>query len=146
MKSQILSNIRDAFQRADVEGRGYLSKHGLKVGMMGLLGYKPSKFEIEQINKRYNLERGELNLDAFTEIMAPRLAQVDSDDMIRQMFVALDLQGNGFITLENLKAVFRKVVPNVSMNVVEEFFAEVDTNRDGKVGYREFQQLINAAL
>ncbi|KAJ3067352.1 hypothetical protein HDU98_009409 [Podochytrium sp. JEL0797] len=51
----------------------------------------------------YGKDRLELTEHAFLEIMVPRLSLLDSDDMIRQMFVSLDLQGNGFITLHNLK-------------------------------------------
>ncbi|KAI9347725.1 hypothetical protein BDR26DRAFT_50810 [Obelidium mucronatum] len=157
MKDRIEENIRLVFKRADSDCVGYLTRHGLKVAMTGLFGFKPSKFEIQQLSLKYNLEQGEMTQDAFLAIMAPRLSQIDSDDMIRQQFVAMDVAGRGFITLQDLKSGFDRVgISPVTVNggggyssgvnsrhvLAEESFVEADVDRDGKVGFREFRQVI----
>ncbi|KAJ3236748.1 EF-hand calcium-binding domain-containing protein 11 [Chytriomyces hyalinus] len=146
MKARIIANIREVFRRADVERRGSLTMHGLKVGFVGLLGFEPSNFEIEQISKKFNIERGELNEDAFVELMGPKVAASDVDEIIRAMFVALDVDGSGFITLHAFKRAVAIAAPHVSAAVAEDFFAEADGDRDARVAYREFCSLIKRAI
>ncbi|KAI8618454.1 hypothetical protein BC830DRAFT_1108657 [Chytriomyces sp. MP71] len=145
-KQTIVSNMREVFKRADAESHGFLTLHGLKVAWVGLLGYQPSPFELEQVMSKFDLERGELTESALFDIMGPKLAITDVDDRIRHMFVAMDLDGKGFLTLDSLRRVCTQVAPRLSSQVIAEYFAEVDTNRDGKVGYREFHNVMKAAL
>ncbi|TPX74376.1 hypothetical protein CcCBS67573_g04352 [Chytriomyces confervae] len=142
MKARIVANIREIFRRADVEKRGSLTVHGLKVGFVGLLGFEPSNFEIDHITQKFNIERGELNEDAFVELMGPKVAASDVDEMIRAMFVAMDVDGCGFITLKAFKRAVALAAPHVSAAVAEDFFAEADGDRDGRLAYREFCSLL----
>ncbi|KAJ3342076.1 EF-hand calcium-binding domain-containing protein 11 [Entophlyctis luteolus] len=82
----------------------------------------------------------------FIDMMLPRLASTDADEMMRQMFVAMDLSGNGFISQNDMEEVFRRVAGVFDANALRVWFSEVDADGDGKVRYRDFMALVSNAL
>lgn len=133
-----------AFRDADEGQKGYLSPEDYKVAVVSLLGYKPSKYEIEtvfkaqQSDQKLPKESFKLDKAAFVTLMYGRMTQQDSDELIRQIFLSFDAHCQGFVTLENCKQAFRQVAPHIRDAQVELFFAEVDSNGDGRVSYRDF--------
>jgi len=133
-----------AFLDADEGRKGYLSPEDYKVAVISLLGYKPSKYEIaavfkaDQSNHELPNESFKLDKAAFVTLMLGRMTQQDADELIRQIFLSFDAHCQGFVTLENCKQAFKQVAPHVKDAQVELFFAEVDSNGDGRVSYRDF--------
>ncbi|KAJ3114883.1 EF-hand calcium-binding domain-containing protein 11 [Phlyctochytrium bullatum] len=82
----------------------------------------------------------------FIRLMSPRLANIDVDDWIRGVFLALDASGNGFISLKDLETLASRLTSFIPKSVIEKSFAAVDSNRDGKVGFREFDALLKHAI
>ncbi|XP_068703267.1 EF-hand calcium-binding domain-containing protein 11-like isoform X2 [Montipora foliosa] len=159
-----MCQIADAFHNADEGKKGLLTREDLKVAFVLLFGYKPSKSEVDQlmINKTQQQTLGMhlqgdqsltqqsssavstnpqvgLTLDQFTEIAKTKILAEDIDDKIRQMFLAFDARCQGFITLDVAKKVFLQVAPFLDPVTVERLFREVDTDRDGRVSYRDFE-------
>ncbi|XP_045165954.2 EF-hand calcium-binding domain-containing protein 11-like isoform X2 [Mercenaria mercenaria] len=100
------------FHGADEGRKGYLSRTDLKVAMVELLGYKPTKFEVNHLLQTY----GE-----------------DIDDQVK---------GRGFLTLDDVKKVFSKVAPHVPEQTVHSAFREIDQDGDGRVSYKDFEFLM----
>ena len=101
--------ITKVFQSADEERKGRLTEEDYKVAVIQLLGYKPSKHEIENVWKEVGSEGEGLTLKQFTDLLLPRLLQRDSSEVIRQMFLAFDRFCHGFISLDDCRAAFKKV-------------------------------------
>ena len=101
--------ITKVFQSADEEGKGHLTEEDYKVAVIQLLGYKPSKHEIENVWREVGSEGEGLTLKQFTDLLLPRLLQRDSSEVIRQMFLAFDRFCHGFISLDDCRAAFKKV-------------------------------------
>ena len=130
-----------AFRDADEGQKGYLSPEDYKVAVISLLGYKPSKYEIEAVFKAQQSDQelpNELDRAAFVTLMHGRMTQQDADELIRQIFLSFDAHCQGFVTLENCKQAFKQVAPHIRGAQAELFFAEVDSNGDGRVSYRDF--------
>lgn len=87
-----------------------------------------------------------MSLEHFTEIAKAKILAEDSDDEIRQMFVAFDVMCRGFITLDIAKRVFQQVAPFLDSVTVEKLFREADMDRDGRVSYRDFEFIIKYRL
>ena len=167
-----MCQIAETFHNADEGKKGLLTREDLKVAFVSLFGYKPPKSEVDQlmINKTQqqtslvshlqgdqsltrksssavstNPEVG-LTLDQFTEIAKTKILAEDIDDEIRQMFLAFDARCQGFITLDVAKKVFLQVAPFLDPVTVERLFREVDTDRDGRVSYRDFEFMMKYNL
>lgn len=146
--SALRKHCIDAFQNADRHGKGFLTREDYKVAVMELLGYKPSKYELESIWTKHVGNHGKeedgLNKEAFTTLMTNRLVQKDIDELIRQIFVSFDVHLNGFLTLESCQRVFHEVAPLIKADHIERWFREVDLDNDGRVTYRDFELMIKS--
>ncbi len=147
-----------AFDAADEEGKGLLTREDYKVAVMSLLGYKPSTYELNSVWKSRcrgegaglgeNCSRGPqgggsgLDRKAFVELMVDRLNNQDRDELIRQIFLTFDPHCRGFITMGACRTAFQQVASHIGMGELEEFFSEVDGNCDGKISYRDFELMM----
>ena len=159
-----LCQIAETFHNADEENKGFLTSEDLKVAFVSLFGYKPSKSEVQQLMAKFQKPGSSVNdqlpgcsktfvntqtgmtLENFTEIAKIKILAEDTDDEIRQMFIAFDTKCQGFITLDTAKKVFLQVAPFLDSVTVEKLFREADTDRDGRVSYRDFEFIMKYSL
>lgn len=118
--------------------------------MVELLGYKPTKYEVNQLLQAHGTDidtqtKG-LVLAGFLSCMHGKLTCRDEDEEIRHTFMAFDVQCRGFLTLEDVKKVFSKVAPHVSAPTVHSAFREIDQDGDGRVSYKDFEFLMKYSL
>ncbi|GFO48261.1 EF-hand calcium-binding domain-containing protein 11-like [Plakobranchus ocellatus] len=136
----------EIFQECDEDGKKYLRKDDIKVAVMMLFGHKISKDEVLQMLSDHGSyqECGEkgLNLAQFRAAMKPKFDAVDEDEQIRHTFLAFDRTCRGFLTMDDVKAVFRQVCPHFAEHRVELAFKELDRDGDGRVSYKDFDFLM----
>ena len=159
-----LCQIAETFHNANEEKKGFLTSEDLKVAFVSLFGYKPSKSEVQQLMAKFqkpglsvndqipgcskaflNTQTG-MTLENFTEIAKIKILAEDTDDEIRQMFIAFDTKCQGFITLDIAKKIFLQVAPFLDSVTVEKLFREADTDRDGRVSYRDFEFIMKYSM
>ena len=73
--------------------------------------------------------------------MKSKESNMDQHDM-RTAFDLFDRNGNGFISLGDLKSVLLSTCANLSDFEIEEIMKLVDTNGDGQISYDEFSNLL----
>ena len=59
-----------------------------------------------------------------------------------KVFKAFDLNGDGFLSKDEIKEAMQKMGESADDDRVNEMLAEVDTNGDGKVDYEEFARYV----
>lgn len=138
-----------AFRNAVSNGQDCLSPEDYKVAVLELFGYKPSKYELSNVWTRFCKHNGEgegsgLDLDTFVSIMMERLKQKDHNELIREVFMSLDVYQRGFITEQDCLGAFEQVAPQLRGEAVRPLFEEVDTNGDGRVSYRDFEIMMKS--
>ena len=57
---------------------------------------------------------------------------------LKAAFAEIDTNSDGFITKDELKALFGKMSESVDEAMIDEMMAAADTNGDGKVDFAEF--------
>ncbi|KAM8921201.1 EF-hand calcium-binding domain-containing protein 11 [Pelodytes ibericus] len=132
----------DVFHKCDKGLKGYLSREDLKVAVVMLFGYNPSKVEVDcMISVLPNTE--EVRLDGFLRIMGTKnAAQLCLGDQ-RQIFQVFDVHCRGYLTVEDFKRAFNRVAPNLCEQTVLEAFREVDRDSDGMICYKDFEFAMN---
>eukprot|EP01083_Nonionella_stella_P008969 25995_1 len=125
------------------------SEHGLdiskfKLACIYLIGYKPSKSEIVRMLKASGCEDGQINFDTFCSLMIPRVMNADPDSRVHEIFMAFDKEDKGYIALKDFESACRIVCPHISESVIQSAFQEIDSDRNGKVGYREFVRIMRS--
>ena len=147
-RTTIRRDCERAYDAADESQKGYLTPEDYKVGVLSLLGYKPSKYEVATVWQTHatcdspNSETKGLPKETFISLMAERLNKQDTNEVTRQVFLTFDARCQGFITEHDCVRAFQQVVPHLAKERVSLFFKEVDLNCDGKVSYRDFELIM----
>lgn len=138
------SRCAAVFRECDSGQSGYLSREDLKVAVVSMFGYKPSKMETDMLMTSVPEDNHlpGLPLDQFTSLMCSKLAAMDPYEESRQIFSAFDVHCRSFLTVEDFKRAFAKVAPHLSEQTVLEAFREVDRDSDGRVSFRDFEMVM----
>ena len=140
----VIKAVTSAFVRFGGE-RGYLVRHELRAAHLALLGYAPSRLELDLLlPKPESGDEARMELPQFSEIMAHRLSTQDADEQARRAFRAFDRGHKGYVSLDDLREVVLAVAPSLPPRTVELIFSQVDADADGRVSYRDFMTMMAA--
>ncbi|XP_066550711.1 EF-hand calcium-binding domain-containing protein 11 isoform X1 [Amia ocellicauda] len=132
------------FQQCDEGGKGYLRREDLKIAIVMLFGYKPSKSETNLLmDPVLQTHFPGVPLDHFIRLMGRKLSAQDPYEKARQIFMAFDVHCRGFLTVEDFKKAFACVAPHLPERTVQEVFREVDRDSDGHVSFLDFECVIS---
>ncbi|XP_041122970.1 EF-hand calcium-binding domain-containing protein 11 isoform X2 [Polyodon spathula] len=111
------------FQHCDEDKKGYLSREDVKVAVVMLFGYKPSKTETDvMMASVMQANIPGMPLDHFISLMGRKLAAQDNYEKTRQIFTGFDIHCRGFLTMEDFKKAFASVAPHLPERTVQEAF------------------------
>ncbi len=149
-RHSLKSDCLKAFANALGKGQTKLSSEDYKVAVLELLGYKPSKCEIDQVRKAIGhselQQQHWINKEHFVAIMLERLKEKDREDSISEVFLAMDIQQKGFLTQSDCEAAFKEVLPKMKPAAVQSLFHEVDLDTDGRISYKDFEIMMNSII
>uniref|UniRef100_A0A8B9RLE9 EF-hand calcium binding domain 11 n=1 Tax=Astyanax mexicanus TaxID=7994 RepID=A0A8B9RLE9_ASTMX len=116
------------FEQCDVEKKGYLSREDLKIAVVMLFGYKPSKSETSMMIQAGAVpDCPGVPLERFVSLMGRKLSAEDPYEKTRHVFSAFDVHCRGFLKLEDFKSVFARVAPRLPDRTVLEAFRQAHT-------------------
>lgn len=136
--------IEVVFGLCDTDKDGFLSREDMKMAVVMLFGYKPSKLETDLLvgrEPRPDESRG-VSFDTFERLMTVKLSEEDAFERTRQIFNAFDVHCRGFLKLDDFQAAFARVAPDLPQSTVVEAFRHVDRNSDGYVSFKDFEEVI----
>lgn len=142
IRAELRNRVFQVYSRRDSAEKGYLTREELKLAVVEIFGYKPSKYEVNEIlAKEPNVSSG-ISKEMFNEVMISKLAMRDEDDEIRQTFLAFDTKCRGFIGMEDAKKIFTVAAPFLKPFDLQRMFKEVDRDGDGRISYRDFEYMM----
>ena len=134
------SAICATFLAFDSGAKGALTRHELRCAHLSLLGYAPSRLELDALLPKHS----QMELAQFCEAMAARLCAQEPDDAIRRAFRAFDAGLKGFVDRRDLQLVVDAVAPHLPPQTVALAFDQVDGDGDGRVSYHDFYSMMSA--
>ncbi|XP_071761299.1 EF-hand calcium-binding domain-containing protein 11 [Centroberyx gerrardi] len=138
------NRMKTIFTLCDVDSDGYLSREDLKMAMVMLFGYKPSKLETDLlVGQERRPQSTGICLERFVTLMVGKLSQENSHLKTRQMFNAFDVRHRGFLTLEDFQAAFSRAAPRLPERTAVEAFRHTDKDSDGHVSFKDFDAVIS---
>ena len=138
------AEVREAFDLFDVEKRGSIDYHEVKVAVRAL-GFPLKKDKLRELLEKYEDDdetRGRLDYDDFLDLMTHLITSRDPEDEMKSAFALFDLAGDGKITLRNLRKICREVGENFTEVELQSMIDEFDADEDGAISFDEFKAML----
>ncbi|XP_063396860.1 EF-hand calcium-binding domain-containing protein 7-like isoform X9 [Mytilus trossulus] len=100
-------------------------------------GRNPS---VKVLKKYWTNDIDELSFDDFVDIC--KKEPVTTSDDLMKAFRKIDINGDGYISLEELHKILTSKGEKKSKSEVKKMIDEVDDNKDGRLDYKEFCQMV----
>ena len=98
------------------------------------MGQNPSEEELNGIIMEIDIDgSGSIDFDEFVSLMKDKALEVDVDNDIREAFRMFDRNKDGYIDMSELRKMFALVGGLFSREEMEEFMAEADKVKRGKL-------------
>uniref|UniRef100_A0AAZ3RDH8 EF-hand calcium binding domain 11 n=1 Tax=Oncorhynchus tshawytscha TaxID=74940 RepID=A0AAZ3RDH8_ONCTS len=136
------------YELCDTDKKGYLNREDLKMAVVMLFGYKPSKVsKVKQLVGVVVLRKqGHCNFLASCFFLAIKYVEnrhMSETNMLMDQAQAKDSPGHGFLKLEDFRTAFSRVAPRLPERTVLEAFRLADQDSDGHVSFRDFECVIS---
>ena len=131
-----------SFRKFDKDKDGLLSYQELKM-LIESFKYPCSEAELQDYVNDVNInENGEIDEEAFLEIIANIQEEKETDEEIKEAFRIFDKNNNRLLTPKNVFDVFKKIDETIKEEEVLQIFKECDLDRDGYLNEKEFARMI----
>ncbi|CAL5211585.1 unnamed protein product [Lathyrus oleraceus] len=138
------TELKRVFQMFDKNGDGRITKKELTDSLENLGIFIPDKELTQMIEKIDVNGDGCVDLDEFGELYQSIMDERDEEEDMREAFNVFDQNGDGFITVEELRVVLSSLGLKQGRTVEEckKMIMKVDADGDGMVNYKEFKQMM----
>lgn len=136
-----LESYADEFKKADINGDGFLSHDEFKTAMGDAA---PSDEAISALIKMFDADgNGKIDFDEFVAMAVALEDAVESDEDYAA-FLFFDKNHDGYISPDEFFKAAKLIDPNsqITMENVQAFFKEFDTNGDGFIEFAEYKELM----
>ncbi|KAL0725815.1 hypothetical protein Bca4012_040414 [Brassica carinata] len=141
LSSQEVENIKEMFNKMDTDKDGIVSIEELKAGLRDF-GTQLAESEVQMLIEAVDTKgKGTLDYGEFVAVSL-HLQKVANDEHLRKAFSYFDKDGNGYILPEELCEALKEDGGDDCVNVANDIFQEVDTDKDGKISYEEFAAMM----
>lgn len=140
-----IAELKEAFKRFLKKGKKVIPAKDLGL-VMRSLGKNPTEEDLIYILHRCDTDyKGNITFKKFLTIMALQMKDNNSEDEMREVFMAFDQDGSGFLDAAELKHFMTKEGDKGEQMTdaeVDEMIREWDTDGDGKLNYEEFVKMM----
>ncbi|OHS94602.1 EF hand family protein [Tritrichomonas foetus] len=147
--------LRQAFNLFDKDGGGTIDADEVRVALR-VLGFNPTLEELRaMIAKIDTQETGKVDFNEFTQILLKKISEAQPTDALVRSFNNLDIDMDGYITLEDLTTVADTLGEDLSQDELKEIIMsvrgcasqfDIHTKDAGRITQNEFINAINKSL
>ncbi|XP_048258892.1 calmodulin-like [Haliotis rufescens] len=142
-ESQI-QELKKLFDKYDRDKGGKITTSELGA-MLTSLGHEMTLEEVEEIINQFDKDGNKtMDFEEFQNMMLKKVEDAKFSKEIITDFKKYDLNGDGFISPNELREVIRVRGERLSNAEVDAMMQTVDLNQDGKVNYEEFVKVMVA--
>ncbi|XP_025709353.1 calmodulin-like [Callorhinus ursinus] len=143
LSEEQVAEFKAAFSRFDKNGDGTINTQELGA-VMQALGKDLSEAELKELIALVDTDSdGVISFQEFLAEMIKRMKSWGSEQDVQEVFRAFDLDGNGRISVDELKQAMAKLGQTLSQEEVDAMIQEADVDKDGQVDYQEFLRILS---
>lgn len=125
------------YEQFDKDKSGQLSLKELRLGLQ-VIGLNPTLAQTKELLKKFDVSAKKLSFEDFEKILDS--FAVDGFD-IMAAFRQFDKDGSGTLDARELRVCLRSLGEQMTDEEIDDLFAMLDSNNDGKLSYMEFTKL-----
>ncbi|WVZ04351.1 hypothetical protein V8G54_025157 [Vigna mungo] len=137
-------DMRRVFEMFDRNGDGRISAKELRDSLVNL-GIEIPEKELAEMIERIDVNGdGCVDMAEFGELYETIMEERDDEEDMREAFNVFDQNRDGFITVDELRAVLASLglQQGRSLEECRKMIVKVDVDGDGMVNYKEFRQMM----
>ncbi|KAH0792687.1 EF hand family protein [Histomonas meleagridis] len=144
-------DLRQAFNLFDKDGSGTIEASEFRV-VLRVLGFNPTQEELHTlISSVCNNQNERIDFNEFTQILMKKISEPQPKEMIIQSFNNLDIDMDGYLSLEDLTEVSAELENGLTEDELKEIILSVKGSREhlsihskdvGKITQSEFLSAI----
>ena len=140
--SERIKELSEMFKTFDKDGDGKITFDELKEELQNIGDFKTDK-EILQMIREVDLDKnGTIEFNEFAIYFDKQIGSIQTRrEEMRLTFNTFDINGDGFITFDELKTVFSSLGEEMDVENMKNMIQKVDLNHDGKLDFNEFAKL-----
>jgi len=143
-----IGEFREAFRLFEKGGAGHVTYEELTTLLKSLNTNEakaPTEAEAKALIKEVDADgNGTINFPDFLVQQSSRMKDVDSKEELKKAFVVFDKDGKGYITPNELRAAMTGLADKLTDEEVTEMIREADVNKDGKILFDKFYELMTS--
>ncbi|XP_058181580.1 calmodulin-like protein 3 [Rhododendron vialii] len=138
------AELRRVFQMFDKNGDGRITKKELNDSLENMGIFIPDPELTQMIEKIDVNGDGCVDIDEFGALYQSIMEERDEEEDMREAFNVFDQNGDGFITVEELRSVLASLGMKQGRTVEDckRMIMKVDVDGDGRVNFKEFKQMM----
>ncbi|KAF5179727.1 Calcium-dependent protein kinase [Thalictrum thalictroides] len=136
-----VDDIEEMFKKIDTDHDGMVSIEELKAGLHNF-ATQLAEPELQMLIEAVDTNgKGNLDYEEFVAVSL-HLQRMANDEHLHKAFAYFDKNDNGYIELEELQSALMEDGAADFVDVANDIFQEVDTDKDGKISYDEFAAMM----
>lgn len=138
------NELKRVFEMFDRNGDGRISKEELSDSLENLGIFIQEKELFNMIEKIDVNGDGCVDIEEFGELYQSLMDERDEENDMKEAFNVFDQNGDGFITVDELRAVLSSMGLKQGRTIEDcrRMIVKVDVDGDGRVNYKEFKQMM----
>lgn len=138
-----VAGLKEGFRIMDVSERGKINIDELRSGLQKL-GHQIAESDIQILMEAGDVDKdGHLNYGEFVAISV-HLRKMGNDEHLHKAFDFFDQNKSGYIEIEELRDALADEVETNNEDVINAIIHDVDTDKDGRISFEEFAQMMKA--
>lgn len=142
-----LHEFRDAFNQFDADKSGYIDADELRK-LCEWVGQSATDADVAEMMRLADGDgSGQIDFWEFATLMAHKMDEGGkSDDNLKAAFRAFDKNGDGTISLEEIKELMLAMGEHASEDDIVKLMQSMDVNGDGNVDYEEVAEVVTKEM
>ncbi|KAK9054936.1 hypothetical protein SSX86_026015 [Deinandra increscens subsp. villosa] len=141
LSNEEVEDIKEMFKTIDTDDDGTVTVEDLKIGLKKL-NTQLAESEIQSFVEAVDTNgKGTLDYGEFVAISL-HLRKMANDEHLHKAFSFFDKDGDGYIESDELRNALMEDGDDISADIANDIFQEVDTDKDGKISYEEFAAMM----
>uniref|UniRef100_A0A1J3D0N8 non-specific serine/threonine protein kinase n=1 Tax=Noccaea caerulescens TaxID=107243 RepID=A0A1J3D0N8_NOCCA len=141
LSTEEVEDIKEMFNKMDTDNDGIVTIEELKGGLRDF-GTQLAESEVQMLIEAVDTKgKGTLDYGEFVAVSL-HLQKVANDEHLRKAFSYFDKDGNGYILPKELCDALKEDGGDDCVDVANDIFQEVDTDKDGRISYEEFAAMM----